>query len=362
LSAQRLHGRQAAVRVYLATKHRRFGGLTLAVLALHLLLLRGAHDAVVALPDAGSQPVRPTLQVRMLLHALAARDDAAEAPAAPGPGPARPVPPARPEPNFGRGAPAPAPEVSRLNDASPAEPPPPATAAADPLPEPEAAPLSGALPVYRTRPPPAFAFSYDLSRGAVSGLGGLQWQTQGDSYRAHLSANSGGAPLLAQESVGGFDEAGIAPTRHTDRRRGHRTQAANFRRDAGKVTISGPAVEYALPAGAQDRLSWMLQLAAVAAADPSLVGPGGRVSFLVIGARGDADVWTIVHVGAESLPLPDGDTPTVRLLREPGRAFNTRAEVWLDPARRYLPVRARLSNGSAADTLQFTLREVLSVP
>ena len=170
------------------------------------------------------------------------------------------------------------------------------------------------------------------------------------------------APLLALDSVGGFDDAGIAPARHTDRRRDRGTQAANFRRDLGKVTFSGPAVEYPLPPGAQDRLSWMLQLAAIAAAEPALVGPGGRVSFLVVGARGDADVWTFVHAGEEALALPEGSTSTVRLLRAPGRAYDTRAEVWLDPARHYLPVRARLSNASDRDALLLVLREVLPPP
>jgi hypothetical protein len=160
----------------------------------------------------------------------------------------------------------------------------------------------------------------------------------------------------------GFDDAGIAPVRYTDRRRYRGTQAANFRRDAGKVTFSGPAVGHPLPPGAQDRLSWMLQLAAIAAAEPSLVGPGGRVSFLVVGARGDADVWTFIHGGEETLALPEGSAATVRLLREPGRAFDTRAEVWLDPARHYLPVRARLSNASDSDALLLVLREVLQPP
>jgi hypothetical protein len=218
------------------------------------------------------------------------------------------------------------------------------------------------LPVYRTRLPPAFAFSYDLRRGAATGSGELRWSPQGDRYEARLAGNAGGAALLAWDSVGGFDDAGLAPLRHTDRRRGGGTQAANFQRDAGKVTFSGPAIEHALPPGAQDRLSWLLQLAAIAAADPSLIGPGGQVSLLVVGARGDADVWTFTHAGEETLALPDGATPTVRLLREPGRAWDTRAEVWLAPALHYLPVRARLSNGSGGDALQLVLREVLSAP
>ncbi len=44
--------------------------------------------------------------------------------------------------------------------------------------------------------------------------------------------------------------------------------------------------------GTQDRLSWMLQLAAIVEAAPERHGPGARVSMFVVGARGDADVWT----------------------------------------------------------------------
>jgi len=218
-------------------------------------------------------------------------------------------------------------------------------------------------PVYRTTLPPPFAFALELKRGGIVGTGILQWQLDGTRYRARLEARNGGVPLMVLDSVGGLDAAGIAPQRYLDRRRGRGSaQAANFQRDAGKVTFSGPAVEAPLPPGTQDRLSWMLQLAAIAEAEPALVGPGGRVSFLVVGARGDADLWTFVHVGPETLALPEGDTPTLHLVRLPQRSYDTRADVWLDPARHHLPVRARLANAADANALQLSLREVLAPP
>ena len=36
-----------------------------------------------------------------------------------------------------------------------------------------------------------------------------------------------------------------------------------IQREAGRITFSGPQVEYPLLPGAQDRISWLLQLAAV---------------------------------------------------------------------------------------------------
>lgn len=328
------------------------GLLALAVLGLHGLLLRGVHDAV----TAGDRDAPAWRQAALHVRSWAPEP------------PVPPVPPARAE------APPPAPAGAARVDAAPRRPTlgpvpaalPPSHASAAPVAlapasadEPPPAAAAGELPIYPTLAPPAFAFGYDLRRGALTGSAELHWQPQGERYQARLAGVAGGARVLTWESAGAFDGAGLAPVRYTDRRRGGSTQAANFRREAGKVTFSGPAVEHALPAGAQDRLSWMLQLAAIAAADPARVAPGGQVTFLVVGARGDADVWTFVAAGEEALALGDRSVPTLRLQREPRRPYDTRAEVWLDPARHYLPVRARLSSGAERDELQLVLREEL---
>jgi hypothetical protein len=242
---------------------------------------------------------------------------------------------------------------------------PPAVAvAADAAAEPAATvPPAGTTPVYATQPPPAFAYSYALKRGEERGSLELRWRSDGDRYEASLFGNLEGAPLLALHSVGAIDGAGLAPLRHTDARRGRSAQAANFRRDEGRVTFSGPQIERALASGMQDPLSWMLQLAAIAAADPSLVASGRQISFVVVGVRGESEVWTFVHVADETLALAGGSVPTARLLRLPAHAYDTRAEVWLDPARHYLPLRVHLSHPpSQRDALQFEWREALATP
>ena len=219
------------------------------------------------------------------------------------------------------------------------------------------------VPVYRTRLPPAVTLAYELRRGALSGSGELTWQPQGDRYGLRLEGRVVGLRLLALESRGTLDADGIAPVRYTDERRGRGTQAANFQRLAGgggKITYSGPSTEVALPRGAQDRVTWLVQLAAIAAADPARVGPGGEVSMFVSGTRADADVWTFTHVRAETLDVGGTPTPTLRLVREPRYAYDTRVDVWLDPAHHYLPVRARLSNtagGDAGEAFELMLRE-----
>jgi hypothetical protein len=48
---------------------------------------------------------------------------------------------------------------------------------------------------------------------------------------------------------------------------------ASFQRELGKITYSGPTWNTLL-IGSQDRLSWMIQLAAVVAAEPQRLQEG----------------------------------------------------------------------------------------
>lgn len=197
------------------------------------------------------------------------------------------------------------------------------------------------VPVYRTKLPPAMTLGYELTYGRWTGNGELVWRPQGTSYEARLEARVVGMKIITLASQGGIDNAGIAPVRYTDQRRGRGEQAANFQRKAGKITFSGNPAEFPLLQGSQDRLSWMLQLAAIALAEPKRVATGSRVVLHVVGARGDSDVWAFQVTGTEEVSTPDGAVQTVKLLREPRKPHDTRVEVWLAPSLHYLPVRAK---------------------
>ncbi len=342
----------------------RLGRLTLGVLVAHLLLLRGLDAALDAL-DRAAPAHRPV--ATFTVRAVAAAPPLIEAPpvamAAPMPSVADDASTSMAAPRAAQARAArgvPAAELSAVLIA----PPPGARAKGVPragaptdAPAPEV-PVPD-VPVYRTIVPPPFAAAYELRRGGRSGSAELSWQAQGAQYSARLSGAIDGKPWWVAESVGSLDAAGLAPLRHTDRRVGRSALAVNFQREAGKVTFSGPSIEHALVPGMQDGLSWLLQLTAIARADPSLVGPGGRVRLRVAGVRGEADVWTFVRVGEERLGLADGEATAVHLLREPGQAYDARVEVWLDPARHFLPVRVRWGNAAAAETLQLELRAVV---
>ncbi|MEY4563566.1 MAG: hypothetical protein RLZZ618_2843 [Pseudomonadota bacterium] len=211
------------------------------------------------------------------------------------------------------------------------------------------------VPVYRTRMPPPITLEYDMRKGSWSGSGELVWRPTGARYQAKLEGRVAGFKVMTWASEGGLDTAGVAPVRFTDQRRGKSMMAANFQRQSGRITFSGPSSEFALVPGSQDRLSWMVQIAAIAAADPQKVASAQRVSFFVAGARGDADVWSFQSQGTEDVMAGGGTVQAVRLLREPRKPNDTRVEVWLDPKQHYLPVRARLT--SDGDTLELLLRE-----
>ena len=207
------------------------------------------------------------------------------------------------------------------------------------------------IPVYATRLPPPGLWRYRMQRGLAVGVADLSWAPLADAgYELRLEGRVAGVTLLEWASRGQIDAAGLAPERFVLRRRGRDRHAANFQREAGKISFSGPTHVQPLVPGAQDRLSWLLQLPAIVAAAPERFGSGATVVLFVAGARGDADAWIFLVQGMETL---DG-TPALKLLREPRRLYDTRIEVWLDPAEHYLPLRAvqTPSGGGAALELQ----------
>ena len=214
------------------------------------------------------------------------------------------------------------------------------------------------MALYRTQFAPPLTLLYELRRGALSGTAELNWRPAGTQYELRLEGSVAGLTVLLQTSQGGFDDAGLAPLRFTDQRMQRETRAANFQREQGKITFSGPSTEYPLRAGAQDRLSWMLQLAAVAAAEPLLLAPDGKIALYVVGARGDADLWVFQYVAHETVDTASGPVRAVKFVREPRGPYDTQVEAWLDPARHHLPVRARLSTSPDGDALELLLREM----
>jgi hypothetical protein len=334
---QRLRGRLSVLARH-ADPARRAALLVPLVLALllHVLLL----DSLEPGPRDPAPDRAPAVQVRRIEPAAPPRVEPAPM-AAPV---AAPLPRSAPRPAARR-------EVS---DPAPA----PAPALAEAPPAPASAPAEPAA-LYRTLLPPRATLDYELRRGRLAGSGTLVWRPRGERYELQLDGSVIGLRVLTQASQGGLDPSGLVPERFTDQRARRPMQAANFRRESGRITFSGPSHELPLWPGVQDRLSWMLQLAAIVAADPARWTSGERIVLQVVGARGDAAAWTFEVLGEQVLDTPAGPLPALHLRRVPRGAYDTGAEVWLDPARHHLPVRATLRSG-ADDALELRLRAAVT--
>ena len=290
----------------------------------------------------------PASLVVMRVRTLTPEPLAAPPPPATVPEPVRRVTAVRAPPvKVARPAPAAAPLVSLGSVASVGSVAPAATASAPAAAQPEN---------YRTVVPSNVVLRYELLRGAQRGNGELQWQSSEDRYTLRFEGQVDGSKVLTQTSEGAFDAAGLAPLRFTEARAGRDLRAVNFQRAAGKLTFSGPTFEFPLVPGVQDRLSWLIQLAAVVAGEPSSRESGALVTLPIAGARGDFGPWLFRFDGIESVDLPQGPVAAAKYVREGQQAHDSHVEVWLDPARGYLPVRTRVRNGPDDEALEMRLQ------
>ncbi|MFM2449959.1 MAG: hypothetical protein RIS44_2409 [Pseudomonadota bacterium] len=203
-------------------------------------------------------------------------------------------------------------------------------------------------PVYRVALPPGFKQSYVLRRGLLTASAELSWAPAGGRYELSLSGSALGISFV-QHSQGRFDVTGLEPERFTSKTSGRAELAANFQREEGVISFSGPSRRYAWRLGAQDRLSVYVQLAAILAAESSRLAEGQRFGLPVVSERGDADVWTFRIVGWEMVETKSGEVRAVRLLREMRKPTDQAAEIWMDEKLHYVPVRIRLGNENDAN-------------
>jgi hypothetical protein len=145
----------------------------------------------------------------------------------------------------------------------------------------------------------------------------------------------------------------VAPLRLVERERGRDRRGLQFDRSAGSVHVSGAPGTPALAPGAQDRWSWIAQLAAIAEAQAARGPPPDHWDVQVAGLRGDVERWTF-------RVLPPGDPPPelrgndlsargdrapalLHVLRATEQPYDLRVEAWLAPSLHHLPAALRLS-------------------
>ncbi len=219
-------------------------------------------------------------------------------------------------------------------------------------------PGSGTPPVDASaapvRLPPSARLSFDVTGEAkrfhYNASAELLWRNLGATYEARQEVKAFLLGSRSQTSTGRITAQGLQPVRFGDRARAE--QAAHFDYDRNLATFSANTPDSPIGPGAQDRLSVFIQLGALLAAAPERYPPGTRITLTTVGAR-SADRWSFTVEGTETLNLPAGPTPALKLQRLP-RADKDRdqqADLWLGTGLGYLPVRIRITqaNGDFAD-------------
>jgi len=356
-------------------------GLTLLVGLVHLLLLGLAPMAVGPEPS----PLASKFSTRTIVIA----PPASEAPA-PAAAPAEAKPPPPPKPRRPREASVPKPKPAVVKP-EPAPEPDASTPSAPEMPDltAQAATNSGATPpeAAASAPTGAVSPSSGTGTGTTAAAGGeasgtiagtqamkipgsvtldfeatgqsgaspqrgvfgeLVWLQDGSRYDGRLTLKAVFFTLLNWHSTGRIGPSGLEPERYSESRKSE--VASHFVREQGQIVFSNNAPPVPLLAGAQDRMSVMMQLGGLLAASPGRYPAGTRISVQTVGPR-DADVWVFVVGDEEKVSLPAGEYVTRKLTRNPRREFDRKLELWLAPAYGYLPVRIRQTepNGDFAD-------------
>jgi hypothetical protein len=212
--------------------------------------------------------------------------------------------------------------------------------------------VAGAAPAAHFAVLPSARYHYDVVAQAkgfkLKGQAQLDWRNEHGEYEAQLEMTAPFIKPRVQRSTGLVTAQGLAPLRFSDKSRSE--EAAHFDRDQGKVTFSTNQPEAALQAGAQDRLSVVMQLSAMLAGSPSKFPAGSQITVQTASTK-EAQPWTFTVEGAETLDLPGGRTSAVRLIRNPRKEYDVKVELWLAPGQAYAPVRLRLTqpNGDWVD-------------
>jgi hypothetical protein len=260
-------------------------------------------------------------------------------------------------------------------DTGPESPAPDALADAPPEPTAESTPEPTPTPEVSAPPPPRekapsfrmeglpgsvkLVYKVEASKFPYSLNGELLWAQKGDHYLASLSFGAFGQ-TRTQTSRGLVDAQGLAPERFSDKFRSE--VAAHFNRDQAKVTFSANTPDAPLLSGAQDRLSVLIQLAALVASAPERFEAGTTLTIQTIGPR-DADLWLFTVGALEALTLPGGTMPGLKLTRNPRQLYDQQVDIWLAPQLGYLPARIRITeaNGDYIDQ-KWTSSEPASLP
>ena len=215
----------------------------------------------------------------------------------------------------------------------------------------------------RVQIPQAATLSYVVSgttRGApYAAQSQLRWQPQDGRYEAEwLTQDDTPKNQRRWRSEGRLTVAGLMPERYAEKSRSER--AAHFDPAGGRIRFSANTPDADWAPGGQDRLSAMLQLAALLTAAPERYRPGSSLTLQTAGAR-DALPTTWAVQADEMLEVDGQSVPCAVLVHVPDRPYAPTVALWLARPLHHLPARLRTVSAQG-DVVEHNLQTVAFRP
>ena len=199
------------------------------------------------------------------------------------------------------------------------------------------------------------------------GVGSIDWTVKDGKYNMSIEA---GLDLLVTTfnlykltSEGRLDKFGITPETSTETRRTRASTATHFHHDDKTITFSSSSKIVLMDDGAQDKASFLMQLASIGYADEKQFFSGKEIELQVAEER-DAALFHFLVVGKEEINTKLGKVSAWHLLRAPKPGtYNSQLDIWLAPQLGWYPVQIRNTekNGTITEQTVTKLTQKLTI-
>jgi Protein of unknown function (DUF3108) len=224
-------------------------------------------------------------------------------------------------------------------------------AQAEPTPTPTKPAASTPVQTALARIPASGTLRFDVivtKNGAPNtAKGELRFENTGSEYSAVLETGNWFGKRV-DSSRGRLGQQGLVPQRYSQKTGSEK--AAHFLWAEDRISYSSNRPSTPLAAGAQDRLSVIIQLASMIGADPEAWPVGKSISMLVA-STDYAEPWTFKVIGPDNVSASGQTVAAIKVERLQSDPNAQKVELWFAPALEYLPARIRLtsSNGDYLD-------------
>lgn len=223
---------------------------------------------------------------------------------------------------------------------------------------------------YPIRPPQTGTISMRIVRtepnkNPTFGEGELNWEFKNAHYKMNIEAKLDllftSLNLYQLHSEGSIDVYGITPASSTEKRRNRSETATHFDHAKKSVSFSASNKSTEIQNGAQDKASFIMQLAGIGNAEPDKFQPGREIRLQVAEER-DVATFVFVVTALEEVETKMGKIMAWHVVRPPRPGtYNSKLEVWLAPEQYWYPIQIRNTESNGAVTTQ-TATKIVSIP